>query len=440
MGREVACPSCGTRFAIDEDYYNSLIKQVRDAEFESELAARVADAVKLAVAEANADSNKRSSDLERQIAELKAKLDSAGTEKDLAVEKVTSAKNSQIQTMAADLKAAESRLAEAKKAGEDKLATLRIQTESERKLAVQEAVSASERKIAGLESDLKLAQLEADQSRQSMRDLYEGQLRLKDEEIAFYRDFKARQSTKMIGESLEVHCMALFDQVRPIGFPRAYFEKDNKVSETGSKGDFIYRDYDADGNEIISVMLEMKNESDSAGRKHKNTDFLKELDKDRREKGCEYAILVTLLEPDSEVYNSGIVDMCHKYPNMYVVRPQFMIPMLTLLRNMALRSDGIRQELARVRAQNADVTHFEEELLAFQAAFGRNYRLASERFADAIGEIDKAIDHLNKIKQNLVSSERQLELANRKAEGLSMKKLTKNSPGLRQQLDSGLSG
>lgn len=284
--------------------------------------------------------------------------------------------------------------------------------------------------------EMKSLKDESDLALLSAQSQYEALLRAKDEEIAFYKDFKARSSTKMVGESLEVHCMEEFEQVRAMGFPRAVFEKDNIVSESGSKGDFIFRDYAEDGTELVSVMLEMKNETETDGRKHKNQDFLKELDKDRREKGCEYAILVTLLEPDSELYNSGIVDLCHKYPRMYAVRPQFMIPVLSLIRNMAMASLSDKQELARVRDASLDVVRFEEELGKFKEGFGRNYRLASERFGKAIDEIDKAINYLTKVKEDLMGSERQLEIAGHKVDDLTIKRLCRNNPGMLAEFEA----
>lgn len=281
-----------------------------------------------------------------------------------------------------------------------------------------------------------MAKNEAELALSSERSKYEALLRAKDDEVAFYKDFKARSSTKMVGESLEVHCMEEFERVRSMGFPRAVFEKDNVISESGSKGDFIFRDFADDGTELVSVMLEMKNETETEGRKHKNQDFLKELDKDRREKGCEYAILVTLLEPDSELYNSGIVDLCHKYSKMYAVRPQFMVPVLSLIRNMAMSSLEGRRELARVREANLDVVRFEEQLASFKDGFGRNYRIASEKFSKAVDEIDKAINYLTKVKEDLLGSERQLELANRKAEDLTVQRLCKGNPGMLSRFDA----
>lgn len=318
---------------------------------------------------------------------------------------------------------------------------LRLQAENDKavdELAGRLAKAEVELKFARSEADMRVLLLtsghEADMERlKSDRD---AMLRAKDEEIAFYRDFKARSSTKMVGESLETHCMESFEQVRALAFPLAEFGKDNTVSESGSKGDFIFRDYAADGTEIVSVMLEMKNETETDGRKHRNQDFFKELDKDRREKGCEYAVLVSLLEPDSELYNSGIVDVSYRYPKMYVVRPQFMVPLLGLLRNMASGTLSYKRELEQARKQNLDVVAFEERLGEFKDAFGRNYRLASEKFTRAVDEIDKAINYLNKVKEDLLGSERQLELANRKAEDLTVKRLTRGNPTMAEKFDA----
>lgn len=380
---EIKCPGCGTVFEIDGQGYASIAAQVRDREFRSELARQVAQAVEASEAKAAAEQARTMAGKDAQIERLQGQLSRAEAEKKFAV------------------------------------------AEAQRKMDRELAEA-----VVGRKADKAAAELEA----RTLKDSYEARLRAKDEEIAFYKDFKARQSTKMIGESLEQHCETAFNQVRAMGFAGDYFEKDNEVSASGSKGDFIYRAYE-DGIEILSVMLEMKNDADTTERRHKNADFFKELDKDRREKNCEYAILVTMLEPDSELYNAGIMDVSHRYPKMYVIRPQFLVPMLTLLRNMAVGTAGYRRQLAEAREQNLDVVRFEEQLEAFKAAFGRNYRIASEKFGLAIDEIDKAIDHLNKIKAALTGSERQLELANRKAEDLTVQRLTKGNPGMAARFD-----
>ncbi len=406
--QEIKCPKCGEVFQVDESGYAAIVKQVRDKEFDKELRDRniqyeseKKSAVRLAEAE-----------LEKEIARLSSRLEAAEQERRLAVNDAVMEKEQEI----AQLKA---RLASG--------------TE-QRKLAVMEAESAKDKELAKKEQEiLKLSgeiensEKERRLTEQSLKERYEERLKEKEEQIAYYRDFKARQSTKMLGESLEQHCEIEFNRLRATGFQNAYFEKDNDV-RTGSKGDYIYRESDEDGTEFISIMFEMKNEADRTATKKKNEDFLKELDKDRREKNCEYAVLVSLLEPDSEFYNTGIVDMSHRYPRMYVIRPQFFIPMITLLRNAARNSLEYRQELAVIRNQNIDISHFEEDMNDFKEKFARNYRLASERFQKAIQEIDKTIDHLQKTKEALLSSENNLRLANNKAEELSIKRLTRNNP------------
>ncbi len=299
-------------------------------------------------------------------------------------------------------------------------------------LTVQTAVQEREKEILELQNQLRLESTQWELKEKSLSEQHAAELRQKDEEIAYYKDFKARQSTKMIGESLEQHCETEFNKLRATAFKNAYFEKDNDA-RTGSKGDFIYRETSDDGVEFISIMFEMKNEMDTTATKHKNEDFFKELDKDRWEKNCEYAVLVTMLEADNEFYNSGIVDVSYKYPKMYVVRPQFFIPIITVLRNAALNSLKYRTELAQIREQNLDITHFEEDLNDFKDKFARNYRLASEKFQKAIEEIDKTIDHLQKTKEALLSSENNLRLANNKAEDLTIKRLTRNNLTMAQK-------
>ena len=369
---EIKCPNCGEVFQIDEAGFAAIVKQVRDEEFEKEIKARESSfekEKKLAVSDAV-------SDKDREIIELNAKLKAMQIEKDMAV---------------------------------------------------KTAVAEKDIEIKNLEGQLENAETKAKLEQETIKKDFANQLTAKDSEIAFYKDFKARQSTKMIGESLEQHCEISFNQLRATGFKNAYFEKDNDA-RTGSKGDYIYRECDETGTEFISIMFEMKNEADETATKHKNEDFFKELDKDRNEKHCEYAVLVSLLESDSDLYNNGIVDVSHRYPKMYVIRPQFFIPMITLLRNAALNTVATRQELAIIKNQNIDITNFEENIETFKKGFARNYNLASEQFAKAIEEIDKSIDHLEKIKKQLTSSENNLRLANNKAEDLTIKKLTKNSP------------
>ena len=378
---EIKCPKCGTVFQIDENDYESIARQIRNHEWENEFTrikkqyqGELESAVKLAEANLEKAFNEDLKEKELEIQELKSEL--------------------------------------------------KIQ-ETQRELAVKDAITEKDKLISELNNQLELNQSEFLLKEKSLKEGYEEKMKGKEEQIAYYRDFKAKQSTKMIGESLEQHCLSSFNQLRPL-FPHAYFEKDNDA-KTGSKGDFIYRDYDEDGNEFVSVMFEMKNEADTTASKHKNEDFFKELDKDRREKHCEYAVLVSLLEIDNEYYNTGIVDVSHKYEKMYVIRPQFFIPLITLIRSLAMKSLEYKKELMVVQNQNIDISHFEENMNAFKEGFGRNYRLASEKFKRAIEEIDKTIDHLQKTKDALLSSENNLRLANNKAEELSIKKLTHNS-------------
>ena len=302
------------------------------------------------------------------------------------------------------------------------------------KLAITEAVSAVEKERDGLKNSLSQAELEKQLSEKSLKDKYETQIKDRDDAIERLRDMKARLSTKMVGETLEQHCETEFNRIRSTAFPRAYFEKDNDAS-TGSKGDYIFRDLDEAGTEIVSIMFEMKNESDTTATKKKNEDFLKELNKDRTEKGCEYAVLVSLLEPDSELYNSGIVDVFHRFPKMYVIRPQFFLTIITLLRNAAMKSLEYKTELALVKAQNVDITEFENDLETFKTAFAKNYDLASRQFQKAIDEIDKSIDHLQKTKDALLGTDRNLRLANNKAQDVTIKKLTRRNPTMAAKFD-----
>ena len=402
--QEIRCPKCGEVFQVDETGYEQIAQQVRDKEFARELerrereldAKRDRELELLRMREEKehtASITKKDAEIsarDRVIAELRAKLDAGETERKLAVAEAVEKKNEEL----------------ARKTSE----------------------------IADLKGELRSRETENRLNEKSLKEQYEDKLRLKDEQIEYYKDFKARQSTKMIGESLEQHCLTQFNSIRMTAFPNAYFEKDNDA-RSGSKGDFIYRECAEDGTEFISIMFEMKNEADMTATKHKNEDFFRELDKDRREKGCEYAILVSLLEIDNDLYNNGIVDVSYRYPKMYVIRPQFFIPMITLLRNAAQNSLYYRQELQLVRSQQVDILHFEENMNAFKEGFARNYRIASERFATAIDEIDKTIDHLQKTKAALLSSENNLRLANNKADELSIKKLTKNAPSVRAMFD-----
>lgn len=401
--QEIKCPNCGEVFAVDETGYAQIVQQVRDKEFDKALKQREKDFLE-----------KKESELKLIRMEQKEELDRALLKKD------------------AELSEKEKAIVELKAKLEN--------NETQKKLAVSEAVQEKEKElsqkvteITELKSQLSNKETEHELKEQSLRKQYEDRLKLKDEQIEYYKDFKAKQSTKMVGESLEQHCLTQFNSLRMTAFPAAYFEKDNDA-RTGSKGDFIFRE-EAEGVEFISIMFEMKNEMDETATKHKNEDFLKELDKDRREKKCEYAVLVSLLEIDNELYNNGIVDVSYKYEKMYVIRPQFFIPMITLLRNAALNSLKYRQELEVVKHQQVDILHFEENMNAFKEGFARNYRIASDKFKTAIEEIDKTITHLQKTKEALLSSENNLRLANNKAEDLSIKRLTKNAPTVKEMFD-----
>lgn len=410
--QEIKCPKCGEVFQVDESGYAAIVKQVRDKEFEKEILERQSvyqtekdSAVKIAV-------TKIESEKDKEISELLATLKTEKAEKQLEIDKITSVKDKQLAEKELEISRLKSEL-ELNKTSTD--------------LAVKNAVQQKETTILELESQIKLKNNEWELKEKSLCKKHADEIKRRDDEIAYYKDFKARQSTKMIGESLEQHCETEFNKLRATAFQNAYFEKDNDI-KTGSKGDFIYREYSNDGVEFISIMFEMKNEMDTTATKHKNEDFFKELDKDRKEKNCEYAVLVTMLEADNEYYNSGIVDVSYKYPKMYVVRPQFFIPIITVLRNAALNSLKYRHELELVRNQNIDITHFEEDINDFKDKFSRNFRLASEKFQKAIDEIDKTIDHLQKTKEALLSSENNLRLANNKAEDLTIKRLTKGNP------------
>lgn len=430
--KEIRCPQCGKVFKVDEAGFADLVKQVRDEEFEREIREREAlfkadleAQLKTQTAEKKLAVSEAISGLETKLAELKAQ-----NEARLAEQKA------EAEAKLAEQKAdAEARLAEQKAQTEAELIKLRAESEAgetRQQLAVMEAVGKIEKERDTLAMELKAKDDEQKLMKASMKEQYEEKLKLKDEQIAYYKDFKARQSTKMVGESLEQHCEIEFNKLRATGFQNAYFEKDNDI-RTGSKGDYIYREMDENGTEIISIMFEMKNEQDETAVKKKNEDFLKELNKDREEKSCEYAVLVSLLEPDNELYNSGIVDKSHRYPKMYVIRPQFFIPMITILRNAAMNSMQYKTELALVRSQNVDITHFEENINKFKEGFARNYELASRKFKTAIDEIDKTILHLQKTKDALISSENNLRLANNKAEDLTIKRLTRGNPTMKEK-------
>ena len=449
---DIICPHCHKAFKIDEAGYADILKQVRDKDFQHQLHERLElaerdkiSAVALAEARVTSALQQTSADKDAMISELKARLDAGKTERDAAVaaalrtiEKERDALANDLAQARRDQKAAlelaeATRVAELQKASATKdgeILQLKSQLQSShmaQQLAVTEAVGQVARERDEIDSRFKQLTLEKQLAEKSLADKYETQLKDREDTIERLRDLKSRLSTKMLGETLEQHCEIEFNRIRAIAFPRAYFEKDNDA-RSGSKGDFIFRDMDQDGTEIVSIMFEMKNEADTTATKKKNEDFLKELDRDRQEKGCEYAVLVSLLEADNELYNGGIVDVSHRYPKMYVVRPQFFIPLITLLRNAAMNALQYKTELALAKAQNIDITHFEDQLESFKSAFGKNYDLASRRFQTAIDEIDKSIDHLQKTKDALLGADRNLRLANDKAQDVTLKKLTRNNP------------
>ncbi|NNU59979.1 DUF2130 domain-containing protein [Brucellaceae bacterium VT-16-1752] len=449
---EIICPHCNKAFKIDEAGYADILKQVRDSDFEKQLRERLElaeqdkrNAVELAQAKVANELQKAAAAKDSEIQELKTRLESGEVAKKLAVAEALGAIEKERDALLHELESvrrdneATSKLAEAKLLSElQKAASTKNEEiqglkarldagEISQKLAVTEAVSAIEKERDELKNGLARVALEKQLAETALKDKYETQLKDRDEAIERLRDMKAKLSTKMIGETLEQHCATEFDRIRATAFPRAYFEKDNDAS-SGSKGDFIFRDMDDTGTEIVSIMFEMKNENDETATKKKNEDFLKELDKDRCAKGCEYAVLVSLLEPESELYNTGIIDVSHRYPKMYVVRPQFFIPIITLLRNAAMNSLRYKSELALVKAQNVDITNFESQLDDFKAAFGRNWRLASDGFEEAVKRIDEAIKDLEKTKEALHKSANNLRLANDKAEDLTVKRLTRGNP------------
>ena len=383
---EIKCPNCKTVFQINESDYNNIAKQIRDKEFEKELDRRKQEYEK-----------EKDNIIKITKLDVEKELKETITEKDKVILEL---KNK-----------------------------LELQ-EKENTIKITEAITEKDKMINNLSNEIEIKNKEYTIKEKNLKENYEEKLKNKEEQIAYYKDFKAKQSTKMIGESLEQHCNTEFNRLRPL-FKNAYFEKDNDV-KTGSKGDFVFRDYDDEGNEIVSIMFEMKNEADETKTKHKNEDFLKELNKDRIEKKCEYAVLVSLLEIDNDYYNDGIVDVSHLYEKMYVIRPQFFIPLITLIRNLAINSLEYKKELQTIKNQNIDITNFEEKINSFKEGFGRNYRLASERFKKAIDEIDATIKHLEKIKENLQKTDDNLRLANNKAEDLTISKLTRNNETMKQ--------
>lgn len=442
--KELKCPNCGNFFTVDEADYASIVSQVRNAEFEAEMERRIADLHKQhqteqQVIEANA-LNKYQQELNKKAEEqirMEKDWQAAIAQKDAELVRLQSALNVVEQKKQSELSVAiagkEKEISDLKSAIRDKDSALEIAVLKEQQKA-QEDIKSKEAEIALLKAAAELDKQNATIQENALKDRYEARLKLKQEEVDYYKDLKARMSTKMIGETLEIHCSTQFNQMLRPMMPNAYFEKDNDASG-GTKGDFIFRDFGEDGTEYVSIMFEMKNEADETATKHKNEDFLKKLDTDRRAKGCEFAVLVSLLEPDNELYNGGIVDMSYRYDKMYVIRPQFFIPMITLLVQTSKKGLEYRQQLAIAQKQSIDVSNFESQLEDFRERFGKNYRLASEKFKTAIDEIDKSIQHLNKIKEALVGSEYNLRLANDKAEALTIKKLTRGNPTMKAKFE-----
>ena len=418
---EIKCPNCGEVFTVNESQYSELLSQVRTAEFDKEIHERIRQELALAEQKALNEQREKLAKKDQEIAQLQNQIQQFDTEKELAKKEVE-------QTASQTLLEKEKEV----QALENQLATLRLEHENQ----LQKALSSIERERKELQHQLLLQEKENELNLASVEREYKTELRLANEQVELYKNFKAQQSTKEIGESLERYAESEFNKVRSFAFPNAYFEKDNKVSERGSKGDFIFRDFDENGLEFISIMFEMKNEADGTKSKHKNADFYKELDKDRREKNCEYAVLVSMLEADDNSFNTGIVDVSHVYEKMYVVRPQYFIQLIGLLRNAALNSLKYKQELALIREQNIDITHFEEDLDAFKVAFAKNYNLASDHFSKAIDQIDNTIKSMEKVRDLLMKSKKQLHFANNKLDDVSVKKLTRKNPTMKAKFDA----
>ena len=410
---QIKCPHCGTVFTINETEYSQLLAQVRGHEFEKEIHERLERERALFEEQSKNQLQANLNEKDKEIADLQAQLEKAASQNQLDMERSLAEKEKEVQAL------------------QNQLEQARLQHQNE----LQRSLTSLEKERDSVKNQLALQEKESELALSSVRSDYEVQLKAANEQVEFYKNFKAQQSTKAIGESLEIYAETEFNKVRSYAFPRAKFGKDNEISASGSKGDFIFRDFDESGLEFISIMFEMKNEADTTKTKHKNADFLKELDKDRREKKCEYAVLVTMLEADNDYYNTGIVDVSHEYEKMYVIRPQFFIQLIGLLRNAALNSLQYQQELALIRNQNIDITHFEEDLEVFKNAFAKNYNSASTNFKKAIDEIDKAIKRMEEVKRFLTTSENQLRLANNKLDDVSVKKLTRNNPTMKAKFE-----
>lgn len=418
---EIKCPNCGEVFTVNESQYSEFLAQVRTTEFDKEIHARIEQALALEKQKAQNEQQQALSQKESEIQELKATISNFESQKELI-------KKNTEQALSGKISDKEKELVEL----QAQLDRLRLEHQNE----LQASLTNIEKERDQIQNQLLLQEKENELSLASVKQNYEAQLKAANEQVEFYKNFKAQQSTKAIGESLEHYAESEFNKVRSFAFPNAYFEKDNQVSARGSKGDFIFREEDESGVEIISIMFEMKNEADGTEKKHKNADFYKELDKDRREKKCEYAVLVSMLEADNDYFNTGIVDVSHEYEKMYVVRPQFFIQLIGLLRNAALNSLKYKQELALVREQNIDITHFEDDLETFKVAFAKNYNSASKNFNKAIEEIDKAIKRMEAVKQALQTSDNQLRLANNKLDDVSVKKLTRKNPTMKAKFEA----
>ena len=430
--KELKCPKCGSVFTVDEADYASIVSQVKNAEFQADVNRRLAELHQQHLAEQQSAEAKLEkehqveigkkqqeiSQKELEISQLRGRLQAIEQQKRSELDLAMAAKDKTIDELRAQI---------AQSGQQQQIAVMEVRQKA------KDYVNQKEQEIAKLQAEVKTQQLEAESKMAVLREKYEGELKSAQDMVSYYKDLKTRMSTKMVGETLEIHCSTEFNRVRPL-FPNAYFEKDNDASG-GSKGDFIFRDFGPDGTEYVSIMFEMKNEMDETSTKHKNEDFFKKLDADRKAKKCEFAVLVSLLEPDSELYNGGIVDVSHRYDKMYVIRPQFFLPIISLLVQTSKKSLEYKQQLAIARNQSIDVTNFENQLLDFRDKFGRNYRLASEKFQTAIDEIDKSIQHLQKIKDALIGSENNLRLANDKAEALTIQKLTRGNPTMTELFD-----
>ncbi|MGQ7355516.1 DUF2130 domain-containing protein [Streptococcus suis] len=441
--QQITCPHCGTAFQVNETEYSQLLAQVRGVEFDKEVHDRLARETELLAQKAENDLQAKLADKDKAILELTAKVEQVASQTEHEVSSAIAQKDKELLALQAQLdkltSQTEHEISSAISQKDQEILELKAKLEQvglSKDLELQQAVAQVEKERDAAQNALAMQEQKQELALATTRQEYEVRLKAADEQVEFYKNFKAQQSTKAIGESLELYAEAEFNKVRQLAFPNAYFEKDNQVSARGSKGDYIYRELDENGVEILSIMFEMKNEADDTVKKHKNEDFFKELDKDRREKDCEYAVLVTMLEADNDYYNTGIVDVSHKYEKMYVVRPQFFIQLIGLLRNAALNSLKYKQELALVREQHIDITHFEEDLATFKTAFAKNYQSASNNFQKAIDEIDKAIKRMEAVKAALTTSENQLRLANNKLDDVSVKKLTRNNPTMKAKFEA----